>query len=650
MALRILLADDSMTAQKMGREILTSAGYEVIAVSNGAAAAKKLAEKPDIFILDVFMPGYTGLEVCEKVRANADLAKAPVILTVAKMEPYDPKDGQRVKADAVIIKPFEATDLLAIIKKFADQLTAPPPQPSSHEKTAVFQAPQIKEFEDPSYQDWKEETATFDHPPELTAPAKVKVEVPQEMSDAPAFADIDNAQPVSMEMPVPVPPLPMAFDTTVNIPPPPKQMPGYDDTVHYPKPVVTVAPPAPPVASDFSMQAPLVLTPIETGQFESLLQPPPLTVESATTPSALAADSLVEFTSSPKAGHVEVVHEAGLEESPEEAAKRFVPMQQDPALVTDPAQIATEFVTKFGTEKEEATAFVKGFEKPDVSGVPVPTEAATTPVEDDFEARVAAAMASFADEPAAVAESPAPVVETAAPILIVEPTPEPIKPETVAAAPLPGPIPIEPMPEPQEIAPIVSMEAAFTAVPDSQAQPAGLEDTQRIEVPIETAPPSASEIHEAHLSHSGMEDAALVEQMQAAFKDLPEATQQIEAVTEPELPAVVHGIGKATMAGIGAAAAAAVAGVVGMAAEHHAEAHTAPPSSGPDLELASQLAAAVGAEPPPSVPVASETRSESTSSGLDSKAVSQIVNRVLERMLPSIVSEVARELEAAKRK
>src|SRR3954471_11744186 len=107
-----------MTAQKMGKDILVGAGYVVIAVSNGAAAAKKLVEKPDIIILDVFMPGYTGLEICEKVRASMDISKTPVILTVGKMEHFDPQETARVKADGLIIKPFEATDLLATIKKF----------------------------------------------------------------------------------------------------------------------------------------------------------------------------------------------------------------------------------------------------------------------------------------------------------------------------------------------------------------------------------------------------------------------------------------------------------------------------------------------------------------------------------------------------
>src|ERR1700680_1766105 len=108
-----------MTAQNMGKKILTDAGYEVIAVSNGAAAAKKLADKPDIIIVDVFMPGYSGLEICQKVRAAHATAKTPVILTVGKMEPYKPEDGAKVKADGVVIKPFEASDLLAVVQKFA---------------------------------------------------------------------------------------------------------------------------------------------------------------------------------------------------------------------------------------------------------------------------------------------------------------------------------------------------------------------------------------------------------------------------------------------------------------------------------------------------------------------------------------------------
>jgi CheY-like chemotaxis protein len=133
-AMKILLADDSMTAQNMGKKILTDAGFEVIAVSNGAAALKKItAENPDIIILDVFMPGYTGLEVCERLKNNPETSRKPVLLTVGKMEPFNPDDSNRVHAEGVMIKPFEATDLTAaveaIAKRFNIQKTAAPPPP-----------------------------------------------------------------------------------------------------------------------------------------------------------------------------------------------------------------------------------------------------------------------------------------------------------------------------------------------------------------------------------------------------------------------------------------------------------------------------------------------------------------------------------------
>ena len=123
MAFKILLADDSMTAQNLAKKILTDVGYDVVAVSNGAAAIKKIGtERPDLLILDIYMPGYTGLEVCEKIKAAADTANTPVLLTVAPMEPYDPADGNRVRADGVILKPFEARDLVPAVEKLQEQV------------------------------------------------------------------------------------------------------------------------------------------------------------------------------------------------------------------------------------------------------------------------------------------------------------------------------------------------------------------------------------------------------------------------------------------------------------------------------------------------------------------------------------------------
>jgi twitching motility two-component system response regulator PilH len=130
LARKILLADDSVTAQNMGRKILADAGYEVIAVNNGSAALKKIAElKPDLVILDVYMPGYSGLEVCQRLKESQETARIPVLLSVGKLEPFKPEEAQRVRADAFIVKPFEASELLSALSKLEDKVV-PRAEPS----------------------------------------------------------------------------------------------------------------------------------------------------------------------------------------------------------------------------------------------------------------------------------------------------------------------------------------------------------------------------------------------------------------------------------------------------------------------------------------------------------------------------------------
>jgi CheY-like chemotaxis protein len=130
LARKILLADDSVTAQNMGRKILADAGYEVIAVNNGSAALKKIAElKPDLVILDVYMPGYSGLEVCQRLKESQETSRIPVLLSVGKLEPFKPEEAQRVRADGYIVKPFEASELLSALSKLEDKVV-PRSEPS----------------------------------------------------------------------------------------------------------------------------------------------------------------------------------------------------------------------------------------------------------------------------------------------------------------------------------------------------------------------------------------------------------------------------------------------------------------------------------------------------------------------------------------
>jgi len=117
---RILLADDSPHAQRMGERILRAEGYEVITVSDGQTAMLRLKDSmPDLVIADVSMPFVTGYELCEYVKTSGNHPKTGVVLTVGAVEPLDVKRSDTVNADGILKKPFEATLLLEAAERLA---------------------------------------------------------------------------------------------------------------------------------------------------------------------------------------------------------------------------------------------------------------------------------------------------------------------------------------------------------------------------------------------------------------------------------------------------------------------------------------------------------------------------------------------------
>ncbi len=114
---RILLADDSPHAQRMGERILRDEGHEVITVSDGAIAMLRLKDAdPDFVIADISMPEVTGYQLCEYVKHHGGM---PVYLTAGAVEPIDEKEVDRVRADGILKKPFEATALIEAVARFA---------------------------------------------------------------------------------------------------------------------------------------------------------------------------------------------------------------------------------------------------------------------------------------------------------------------------------------------------------------------------------------------------------------------------------------------------------------------------------------------------------------------------------------------------
>ncbi|HSW49336.1 MAG TPA: response regulator [Bryobacteraceae bacterium] len=118
---RILLADDSPHAQRMGEFILREDGFEVVSVTDGETALKRLPDvAPDLVLADVSLPGRNGYEICEAIKSHPAHRHARVLLTAGAMEPIDEGEAARVQADGSLRKPFEATMMLEMIRPLVE--------------------------------------------------------------------------------------------------------------------------------------------------------------------------------------------------------------------------------------------------------------------------------------------------------------------------------------------------------------------------------------------------------------------------------------------------------------------------------------------------------------------------------------------------
>ena len=131
MGCKILLADDSITIQKVVNLTFDDEGIEVVAVSNGDQAERKLGEvKPDLVLADIFMPGKNGYELCEAIKRDPQFSNVPVVLLVGAFEPFDLNEARRVGADDHLTKPFESRKLVETVRRLISiREQNRPPQP-----------------------------------------------------------------------------------------------------------------------------------------------------------------------------------------------------------------------------------------------------------------------------------------------------------------------------------------------------------------------------------------------------------------------------------------------------------------------------------------------------------------------------------------
>ena len=141
---RILLADDSPHAQRMGERLLRDEGHEVVTITDGDTVFVRLPDvDPDVLILDANLPLRSGYEICRFVKDSSFYRHAAVLLTGSVAEPVDEKKARDAGADGMIHKPFESKTLLTLVTPLAAKSAelrelrpAGPPPPTPGEEPA----------------------------------------------------------------------------------------------------------------------------------------------------------------------------------------------------------------------------------------------------------------------------------------------------------------------------------------------------------------------------------------------------------------------------------------------------------------------------------------------------------------------------------
>jgi CheY-like chemotaxis protein len=214
MSYKILLADDSITIQKVIGITLTSEEFQLIVADNGDEALEKAQkEKPSLIIADTNMPGLNGYELCEKIRSTPDLKNIPLILLVGTYETFDAERAKRAGANDHITKPFESQQLIKKIRELLKASaiptpTAPTATPASPQREVSRQEPEEAiPLEPLELEELEPEPMEVELPASPPAPEEApplleiaKPPEPEEIPSAPSL-DFSDLEPTVSEPP-----------------------------------------------------------------------------------------------------------------------------------------------------------------------------------------------------------------------------------------------------------------------------------------------------------------------------------------------------------------------------------------------------------------------------------------------------------------
>lgn len=138
----LLLADDSVTIQRVIELTFANEDIRVVAVSDGAQAVRWIdLERPDIVLADVSMPQVDGYGVSSHVKQSATLRSIPVLLLTGAFEPVDDEKAKASGCDGVLVKPFEPKQLVTRVKELLGRGAAPSSPPAPQPPPLVTAAP-----------------------------------------------------------------------------------------------------------------------------------------------------------------------------------------------------------------------------------------------------------------------------------------------------------------------------------------------------------------------------------------------------------------------------------------------------------------------------------------------------------------------------
>lgn len=121
MTKKILIVDDENSLRMLVNATLEGDHYTIIQAKNGhEAILKNELEKPDLVILDLMMPGLSGMEALEILKKSDTSRKIPIIILTAKGQPGDREKAMKLGASHFLSKPFSPLELLTLVEKILD--------------------------------------------------------------------------------------------------------------------------------------------------------------------------------------------------------------------------------------------------------------------------------------------------------------------------------------------------------------------------------------------------------------------------------------------------------------------------------------------------------------------------------------------------